>query len=97
VLCGEGLIFIFVINNQFNMSTIELNKIKLNLIAWIHQLSDVEIISFLEGLKNSKSKKKDWWDELSKDQKQVILAGLRDAENGKVISSDEFWKKLKNA
>jgi len=78
------------------MSTAELNEIKLNLIAWINQLSDTDIISFLEGIKNSWSKS-DWWDELSSGQKKVVLAGLKDAEEGKLISSGEFWKKLKNA
>ena len=78
------------------MSTAELNKLKLNLIAWIHQLSDVNLLSILEGIKNSESSK-DWWDELSPDQKKSVLAGLKDAENGNVISSEEFWKKLKSA
>jgi len=78
------------------MSTAELNEIKLNLIAWINQLSDTDIISFLEGIRNSWSKS-DWWDELSSGQKKVVLAGLKDAEEGKLISSGEFWKKLKNA
>jgi len=78
------------------MSTAELNEIKLNLIAWINQLSDTDIISFLEGIKNSWSKS-DWWDELSSGQKKVVLAGLKDAEEGILISSGEFWKKLKNA
>ena len=78
------------------MSTSELNKIKLNLIAWINQLSDTDLISFLEGIRNSRSKG-DWWDELSSDQKKIILSGLKDAENGKLISSGDFWKNLKNA
>jgi hypothetical protein len=78
------------------MSNAEINKIKLNLIAWINQLSDTDLISFLDGIKNSRSKG-DWWDELSSDQKKIILSGLKDAENGKLISSGEFWKKLKNA
>ncbi|MBN8702318.1 MAG: hypothetical protein J0M08_04590 [Bacteroidetes bacterium] len=51
------------------MSTAELNKTKLNLIAWINQLSDVDVLSFLDGLKSSKSKT-DWWSELSAQQKK---------------------------
>ena len=78
------------------MSTAEINKIKLNLIAWINQLSDTDLISFLDGIRNSRSKG-DWWDELSSDQKEIILSGLKDAENGKLISSEDFWNKLKNA
>lgn len=78
------------------MSTTELNRVKLNLIAWIHQLSDANLISFLEGLKNSNSQK-DWWDELTEEQKKIVLNGLKDAEEGKLYSSEEFWKKIKNA
>ena len=78
------------------MSAAEINGIKLNLIAWINQLSDVDVISFLDGLRKSRAKE-DWWDELSDAQKKQILDGLKDADNGKLISSDDFWKKLKSA
>lgn len=37
------------------MSTAELNKKKLDLIAWINRLSDENVIEFLEGLKKSES------------------------------------------
>lgn len=78
------------------MSTAEVNKVKLSLISWINQLSDVNVIAFLDGLKRSKSKG-DWWDELTQDQKKVVLAGLKDAEKGNTISSKDFWKRLKDA
>jgi hypothetical protein len=78
------------------MSTAELNEIKLNLIAWINQISDADLISLLEGIRSS-STKGDWWDDLSSQQRKIILAGLKDAEEGNLISSRTFWKKLKNA
>ena len=78
------------------MTTTEINKTKLNLIAWIHQLSDMDLIAFLEGLKNSRSKK-DWWEELNPAQQKSILKGIKDADNSDVISSEEFWKSIKNA
>jgi hypothetical protein len=78
------------------MSTAELNEIKLNLIAWINQISDADLISLLEGIRSSRSKG-DWWDELSAQQKKIILSGFKDAEDGNLISSRTFWKKLKNA
>jgi tagatose-1,6-bisphosphate aldolase len=77
------------------MSTAELNRKKLDLIAWINKLTDENIINFLEGLKKSKSKE-DWWNELSENQKQMIQNGINDFENGNVISSNQFWKELKN-
>lgn len=78
------------------MSAAELKGIKLNLVEWINQLSDVELITFLEGIRISTAKK-DWWNELSDKQKQHIIAGIKDADKGKMSSSKEFWNKLRNA
>lgn len=77
------------------MSTAELNGIKLNLISWINQLSDKELISFLDGIRLSRANE-DWWNELSTAQKKQILSGIKDADEGKVIDSKDFWKKIKN-
>jgi hypothetical protein len=77
------------------MSTVELYKKKLDLIAWINRLSDESIIEFLDELKNTKTKN-DWWDELSTSQKQIIENGIDDFEKGNIISSKQFWKELKN-
>lgn len=78
------------------MSTAELNSIKLNLIAWINQLSDADVIVFLDGLRISRTKT-DWWEELSLTQQKEILAGMKDSEDGKVMDSSKFWENLKNA
>ncbi len=78
------------------MSAAELQGIKLNLISWINNLGDKDVISFLEGLRISTSKK-DWWHELSNAEKKEVLAGLKDAENGNLLNSEDFWRKLKNA
>lgn len=77
------------------MSTAELNGIKLNLISWINQLSDKDVISFLDGLRLSRAKE-DWWNELSDAQQKQILLGIKDADKGKLISSKSFWEKLNN-
>jgi len=77
------------------MSSGELNKKKLDLIAWINRLSDENIIEFLDGLKKSKSKS-DWWDELSDNQQKMLQIGVDEIENGQVISSNQFWRELKN-
>jgi hypothetical protein len=77
------------------MSSAELNKMKLDLIAWINRLSDEKIIEFLDGLKRSESNG-DWWDELSEQQQEKLLRGIEDIENGNVLSSSQFWNELKN-
>ena len=77
------------------MSTTDLNKKKLDLIAWINQLSDKNTIEFLDNLKRATSKD-DWWDELSDNEQKNLQKGMEDIENGHVISSAQFWKELKN-
>jgi hypothetical protein len=37
----------------------------------------------------------DWWNELSDIQRAHILEGLDDAKNGRTMSSEDFWKRLK--
>jgi len=39
--------------------------------------------------------KTDWLEELPTAQQKEILAGLKDAEDDKVIGSKEFWENLK--
>ncbi|RWY49490.1 hypothetical protein [Mucilaginibacter gilvus] len=81
------------------MSAAEVKETKTDLIAWIKQLSDISMLSMLESLKNADTGDigKDWWDDLSPAQKENINAGLREAESGNVMSSKEFWAKLKDA
>ncbi len=63
--------------------------------AWIEQLSDAGTLTFLEGLKDSRSTD-DWWGNMSESQKQHINEGLADVQAGRTVSSAEFWDKLKN-
>jgi hypothetical protein len=77
------------------MSVAEIKKTKLDLIAWIEQLSDVNMLTLLDGLRSSKSDN-EWWDNLTENQKQHINEGLNDVENGRVVSSETFWSKLRN-
>jgi len=77
------------------MSTAELNGIKLDLIDWINNLSDADLILFLDGLRAS-TNNKDWWKELSDSDKKQIEAGMKDADEGKVMDSQSFWERLRN-
>ena len=78
------------------MSIAEIKQAKLGLIAWIEQLSDINMLSFLESLKDSKTEI-DWWDTLTADQIRHINEGIADADNGRMVSSEEMWNKLKDA
>jgi len=41
--------------------------------------------------------KNDWWDDLSESQRQSINEGIKDVEEGRVISSEKFWEIVKKA
>ncbi|HEY8782103.1 MAG TPA: hypothetical protein VIM16_10835 [Mucilaginibacter sp.] len=77
------------------MSVAELKETKSNLKAWIDKLSDTNMLIMLDGLRTANSDKFSW-DDLSEFEKQNINEGLEDIENGRVMTSDEFWNQLKN-
>jgi predicted transcriptional regulator len=77
------------------MSVAEIKKTKSNLIAWIEQLSDSNMLTVLDSIRNTKSQK-DWYEDLSQSQKQHIKEGLDDEKNGHIMTSEKFWQNLKN-
>lgn len=78
------------------MSIAEIKETKSNLIAWIEELSDEHTLFMLESIKNSQTDD-DWWDALTPAQIDNINEGLKQAESGNVMSSSEFWTRLKDA
>jgi hypothetical protein len=77
------------------MSVAEVKETKTNLKAWIDQLSDINMLSMLDGVRMLNAGKSSW-DELSEYEKENIEAGLDDIKHGRVMSSEEFWNQLKN-
>lgn len=68
---------------------------KQNLIDWISSLEDEEVIETIKEFKESYFSKKDWWNEISEEEKNSIDRGLKDAEEGRVISYEQFKNKYK--
>ena len=70
---------------------IQLEKIEL-----IKLIADMEDVSIINAVKNFfKVEKKDWWDELSDEQKFEIDKGIKDADEGKVVLYEDFMKKYR--
>ena len=63
---------------------------KVELIQWLTTLNDETIIQQLMDLRNSYIK--NWWDDLSKAEMASIAKGIRDADNGKLVSHAEARK-----
>ena len=68
---------------------IELEKSKL--MKLLEETNDESIIASM--LKLFSTKKKDWWDELSEEQKFEIEESEREYERGEFVNFEEFIKK----
>ena len=78
------------------MSTMEFNLLREELAQWVSSLDDSSLLNLLNSIKLSRSKTDiDWWDELTDDQKKNIQLGLKDLEEGRILSSQAFRKRLR--
>jgi predicted transcriptional regulator len=64
---------------------------KLNLIKWLTEVEEPSVIEQFIALKNEQQK--DWWDEISEDERAVIEEGLAEADRGDVLSHEEVMAK----
>ena len=71
----------------------ELEAIKLELIAWLSKLEDQETIEYLKVVKESHEGGNEWWEELTEIQKTGIDKGLNDVKEGRITSHEEVRKK----
>ena len=69
---------------------IQLEKLEL-----IKQLAETENPSIIKDIKKIfQREKKDWWDELSSEQKEAIEEGIKDADEGRVVSYEYVLNKF---
>ncbi len=64
----------------------EQETIKLELIEWLTKLKDMETLNYLKTIKASSCKNHDWWNDLTEQQLIGIQRGLRDIDEGRVVS-----------
>jgi hypothetical protein len=64
--------------------------IKLELIQWLTKLEDDETLNYLKVVKDSRDIEKDWWQNLSDEQKSGIERGLLDIESGRIHSHNDI-------
>ena len=64
--------------------------------ALIKKLLETNDESIIAAVKNIfKSEKKDWWDELSQEQKEEIEEGDRQINNGEFVLYEDLMKKFR--
>jgi len=71
----------------------EHNAVKLELIEWLASLEDDDTIEYLKVAKDSRISENNWWNELSREQREGIERGLNDIDEGRVVSYDEVKTK----
>ncbi|MBN2681004.1 MAG: hypothetical protein JXR58_00725 [Bacteroidales bacterium] len=68
-------------------------SLKQELLEWLIKLDNDETINYLKIVKDPNSKKYDWWDDLTSEQKNGIERGLRDINQNRTISHDQVKKR----
>ena len=66
---------------------------KLQLIEWLARLNNTKVLKRFISLK--KAQEKDWWDQISVEEKAEINEGLAQADRGEVTSHKEVMDKYK--
>lgn len=80
------------------MKAAEYNSTRQELIQWINSLNDASLLNLLNSIRMSRKKdEKDWWEGLSISEKENIDLGIKDLNEGRIISSEDFWKRFDNA
>lgn len=66
---------------------------KLQLIEWLARLNNISTLKRFIALK--KEQEKDWWDEISIEEKKEIEEGISQADKGEVVPHKEVMAKYK--
>ncbi len=67
--------------------------IKLELIEWLTKLNDIDTLNFLKVVKESRNVNQDWWNDLTEQQRLGIQRGLKDIDEGRIVSHGDVKKK----
>ena len=79
------------------MDTAELKNTKKELVTWVKSLTDDSVLGLLNSVKlSSERKSSDWWEELTDMDRDNILHGIKDYQEGRTMTSKEFWNGLTN-
>jgi predicted transcriptional regulator len=89
---GKERYLIFELDYR-NYLSMDLKAEKLELIQWLAQLTDENIIAKIRNLRNEKT---DWWDEISEEERSSIQGGLEELERGEGVTHEAIIKKVRD-
>lgn len=81
-------------NILFMSKNLDILNQKLELIQWISSIDDVSIIEKIEDIR--KNETVDWWTTISENEKNSIMKGMKDANEGKLnphVKARKFYEK----
>ena len=67
--------------------------LKKEILDWLTSLDDKATLEYLKVVKDTESQTSDWWNDLTKEQKSKINAGLKDLKEGNLIAHREIKAK----
>lgn len=70
--------------------TLKISEKNAKAIALINYLKTLDFVEL------TKSKSVDWWDELSEENKASVERGIKQADEGKLISNEDARKRIDN-
>ncbi len=76
-----------------NYKTMKQETLKIELIEWLTKLNDIETLNYLKIIKESGINNHDWWNDLTAQQVQGIQRGLRDIDEGRIVSHEDVKKR----
>ena len=65
---------------------------KSELIEWIKNLENPQLLNNLIFLKENQGKA-DWWESISEQEREKIQQGLKDHDLGNIIAAEDLWAK----
>ena len=71
----------------------EQETIKQELIEWLTKLNELETLDYLKVVKESRFVNNDWWNDLTVQQTQGIQIGLKDIDEGRIVSHEDVKRK----
>lgn len=71
------------------------NKVREEVIDWILQPKNKELLKTLKQIKNASSN--DWFDDLTEEENQWVSRGQKDHQKGNTLTSKAFWKSMANS
>jgi len=68
-----------------------IQTLKYEIIEWVTKTNDNSLLKALKSIKDANMATNDWFENLTKEEKESINRGISNHEKGEVLTSKEFW------